>query len=217
MLLLLVPALFLTAKLYSPKIANSHIRTIFRLAITILLHAVIMLCFVMLVCQCCCFCRLCTLELGSCAITDEGLSRLVRTCHGLTALNIGQCSCVTDKGLSLIAENLQNLESIDLYGCTKITTVGLQQIMKLPKLSTLNLGLWHKWWSSYFAGLWIAHNFMFVIRKMLAFTFICVTFRLLDQNWWFWFTDMENELNNIKISLRRLRTDCHVITWIFYK
>jgi len=90
-------------------------------------------------------CRLRTLELGSCAITDEGLSKLVRTCHSLTALSIGQCSHVTDTGLSLVAENLQNLESIDLYGCTKITTVGLQQIMKLPKLSTLNLGLWHKW------------------------------------------------------------------------
>ena len=110
------------------------------LAVTISLYAVIMLCLILFV-----FCRLRTLELGSCAITDEGLAKLVRTCHGLTALNIGQCSCVTDKGLSLIAENLQNLESIDLYGCTKITTVGLQQIMKLPKLSTLNLGLWHKW------------------------------------------------------------------------
>lgn len=94
-------------------------------------------------------CRLRTLELGSCAITDEGLSKLVRTCHSLTALSIGQCSHVTDTGLSLVAENLQNLESIDLYGCTKITTVGLQQIMKLPKLSTLNLGLWHKWWSDF--------------------------------------------------------------------
>jgi len=90
-------------------------------------------------------CRLHTLELGSCTITDEGLSKLVQTCHDLTALNIGQCSGITDASLSLIAEHLQNLESIDLYGCTKITTVGLQQIMKLPKLSTLNLGLWHKW------------------------------------------------------------------------
>lgn len=107
----------------------------------------------------CCYvvCRLRKLELGSCAITDDGLAKLVRTCHDLTALNIGQCSRVTDVGLSLIADNLQNLESIDLYGCTKITTVGLQQIMKLPKLSTLNLGLWHKWWSllcnTYFTGL----------------------------------------------------------------
>ena len=99
------------------------------------------------VCCCVTVCRLRSLELGSCAITDEGLAKLVRTCHGLTALNIGQCSHITDTGLSLIAENLQNLESIDLYGCTKITAVGLQQIMKLPKLSTLNLGLWHKWWS----------------------------------------------------------------------
>lgn len=49
-----------------------------------------------------------------------------------------------DKSLGLVADNLKNLSSIDLYGCTKITTVGLEKIMQLKRLTTLNLGLWHK-------------------------------------------------------------------------
>ncbi len=85
-----------------------------------------------------------SLSLSACAISDDGLNKVVRNLHDLTTLNIGQCSRVTDKGLALIADHLKNLQSIDLYGCTRITTVGLERIMQLPKLSTLNLGLWHK-------------------------------------------------------------------------
>ena len=84
------------------------------------------------------------LSLSACNISDEGLNKVVRNLHDLTTLNIGQCSRVSDKGLALIAGHIKNLKSIDLYGCTKITTVGLERIMQLPKLSTLNLGLWHK-------------------------------------------------------------------------
>ena len=84
------------------------------------------------------------LSICACAISDEGLNKVVRTAHDMTTLNIGQCSRVTDKGLGLIGDHLKNLENIDLYGCTRITTVGLERIMQLPKLNTLNLGLWHK-------------------------------------------------------------------------
>ena len=86
------------------------------------------------------------LSLCACAISDEGIQKIARTLHDLVTLNIGQCSRVTDKGLGLIADHMKNLTSIDLYGCTKITTVGLERIVQLPKLNTLNLGLWHKKW-----------------------------------------------------------------------
>lgn len=85
-----------------------------------------------------------SLSLSACHITDEGLSKVVRTLRDLTTLNIGQCSRITDKGLGLIGDFLTNLTEIDLYGCTSITTVGLERIMQLPHLSVLNLGLWHK-------------------------------------------------------------------------
>ncbi|XP_013395196.1 F-box/LRR-repeat protein 14 [Lingula anatina] len=85
-----------------------------------------------------------SLSLNACNISDDGLNRLVATHHDLKMLNIGQCSRITDKGLALIADHLKALNSIDLYGCTKITTIGLEKIMQLPRLSTLNLGLWHK-------------------------------------------------------------------------
>lgn len=83
------------------------------------------------------------LSMSACLISDEGICRLARTLHELETLNIGQCSKITDKGLIPIAESLRNLRCIDLYGCTGITTTGLERIMKLPQLSTLNLGLWH--------------------------------------------------------------------------
>ncbi|XP_014674121.1 PREDICTED: F-box/LRR-repeat protein 14-like [Priapulus caudatus] len=85
-----------------------------------------------------------SLSLSACHISDEGLSKVVRTLRDLTTLNIGQCSRITDRGLALIGDYLTNLTEIDLYGCTGITTVGLERIMQLPHLSVLNLGLWHK-------------------------------------------------------------------------
>ena len=85
-----------------------------------------------------------SISLSACSITDDGIVKLVKTLHELTTLNIGQCIDVTDYGLEMIAKTLKNLQCIDLYGCTKITTVGLEKIMKLPKLHTLNLGLWQK-------------------------------------------------------------------------
>lgn len=84
-----------------------------------------------------------SLSLSACQISDDGLTRIAKTLHDLETLNIGQCSRVTDKGLTTIADSLTRLKCIDLYGCTRITTVGLERIMKLPQLSTLNLGLWH--------------------------------------------------------------------------
>ncbi|KAG0722852.1 F-box/LRR-repeat protein 14 [Chionoecetes opilio] len=85
-----------------------------------------------------------SLSCSACQISDDGIQRIARTLHELDTLNIGQCVRVTDKGLQLIAEHLTNLYCIDLYGCNRITTVGLERIMQLPRLSVLNLGLWHK-------------------------------------------------------------------------
>ncbi|KAF6217232.1 hypothetical protein GE061_001586 [Apolygus lucorum] len=83
------------------------------------------------------------LSMSACQISDEGVCKLATTLHDLETLNIGQCFRITDKGLFTIAESLVHLRCIDLYGCTHITTAGLEKIMKLPQLSTLNLGLWH--------------------------------------------------------------------------
>lgn len=85
-----------------------------------------------------------SISLSACNISDDGLSRLVKTLQDLTTLNIGQCVRITDRSLELIGDHLKNLTSIDLYGCTRITTVGLERIMQLKRLTTLNLGLWHK-------------------------------------------------------------------------
>lgn len=85
-----------------------------------------------------------SLSLSACQITDEGLLRISRTLHDLDTLNIGQCDAVTDKGLYAVAESLRHLRSIDLYGCTRITTASIQNIMRLPQLDVLNLGLWQR-------------------------------------------------------------------------
>ncbi|KAG5681204.1 hypothetical protein PVAND_010661 [Polypedilum vanderplanki] len=82
-----------------------------------------------------------SLSLSSCQISDEGLEKLGKM-HELEVLNVGQCSKITDKGLETLANELANLQSIDLYGCTKITSKGIDIIMKLPKLKSVNLGLW---------------------------------------------------------------------------
>ncbi|XP_011135952.3 F-box/LRR-repeat protein 14 [Harpegnathos saltator] len=84
-----------------------------------------------------------SLSLSACQISDEGICKIAKTLHDLETLNIGQCSRLTDRSLHTMAENMKHLKCIDLYGCTKITTSGLERIMKLPQLSTLNLGLWH--------------------------------------------------------------------------
>ncbi|XP_058058999.1 F-box/LRR-repeat protein 14 [Anopheles bellator] len=84
-----------------------------------------------------------SLSLSACQITDEGLSRIAKSLHDLETLNIGQCSRITDRGLELVAEELVNLRAIDLYGCTRLTPSALQKINQLPKLSKVNLGLWH--------------------------------------------------------------------------
>lgn len=83
-----------------------------------------------------------SLSLNQCQITDEGIAKLAKSLHELETLNIGQCSRITDKGLQFIADDLINLKTIDLYGCTQLSPKGLDIIMKLPKLSKLNLGLW---------------------------------------------------------------------------
>lgn len=84
-----------------------------------------------------------SLSLSACNISDDGIVKIAKMLHDLETLNIGQCSGITDKGLQTIADSMKRLRCIDLYGCTKITTVGLEKIMKLPQLSTLNLGLFH--------------------------------------------------------------------------
>lgn len=82
-----------------------------------------------------------SMSLSACQVSDEGLEKLAKM-HNLEVLNIGQCSKITDKGLECLANDLVNLQSIDLYGCTKITSKGIDVIMKLPKLKSVNLGLW---------------------------------------------------------------------------
>ncbi|XP_058820424.1 F-box/LRR-repeat protein 14 [Topomyia yanbarensis] len=84
-----------------------------------------------------------SLSLSACQITDEGLGKIAKSLHDLETLNIGQCSRVTDKGLEVLAEELNNLRAIDLYGCTRLSPLGLNKIYKLPRLSKVNLGLWH--------------------------------------------------------------------------
>ena len=84
------------------------------------------------------------LELNSCRITDEGLCAVARNLQDIRVLNIGQCNMITDKGLSYISEHLRNVTSIDLYGCTKVTKIGLNQIVQMPELRILNLGLWQR-------------------------------------------------------------------------
>lgn len=84
-----------------------------------------------------------SLSLSACQITDDGLAKIAKSLHDLETLNIGQCSRITDKGLQILSEELNNLSAIDLYGCTRLTPHGLDKIMKLPKLATVNLGLWH--------------------------------------------------------------------------
>ena len=86
-----------------------------------------------------------SLSLSACQVSDEGVCKIAKTLHDLETLNIGQCSRITDKGLHNIADSMKHLKCIDLYGCTRITTDGLERIMKLPQLSSLNLGLWHMW------------------------------------------------------------------------
>ncbi|XP_033227477.1 F-box/LRR-repeat protein 14 [Belonocnema kinseyi] len=83
------------------------------------------------------------LSLSACQVSDEGICKIAKSLQDLETLNIGQCSKLTDKGLHTIADSMKHLKCIDLYGCTRITTNGLERIMKLPQLSTLNLGLWH--------------------------------------------------------------------------
>ncbi|XP_063222238.1 F-box/LRR-repeat protein 14 [Bacillus rossius redtenbacheri] len=83
------------------------------------------------------------LSLNACRVSDDGLCRIAKTLHELEVLNIGQCSGVTDRGLAAVADCLRSLRCIDLYGCTRISPAGLERVMKLPRLATLNLGLWH--------------------------------------------------------------------------
>ncbi|XP_043278542.1 F-box/LRR-repeat protein 14-like [Venturia canescens] len=84
-----------------------------------------------------------SLSLSACQISDEGICKIAKTLHDLETLNIGQCSRITDKGFNTIAESMKHLKCIDLYGCSRMTPSGLESIMKLPQLSSLNLGLWH--------------------------------------------------------------------------
>lgn len=84
------------------------------------------------------------LSVNACGVGDDGLARLARSARDLTTLNLGQCPRLTDAGLQAVAQHLRQLESIDLYGCTGITMVGLESVMQLPRLKTLNLGLWRK-------------------------------------------------------------------------
>lgn len=83
-----------------------------------------------------------SLSLSACRLTDEGLEHVARLSQ-LETLNIGQCTRITDRGLRALGEGLLYLKAIDLYGCTCITPQGLEDIVKLPRLSVLNLGLWH--------------------------------------------------------------------------
>ena len=86
--------------------------------------------------------KLTSLSLSACPISDAGLQHIAKALLNLETLNIGQCRQVTDQGVLAITNSLKLLTAIDLYGCVNISTVGLERIMKLPRLKTLNLGLW---------------------------------------------------------------------------
>ncbi|CAD6225467.1 GSCOCG00005693001-RA-CDS [Cotesia congregata] len=83
------------------------------------------------------------LSMSACSVSDEGICKIAETLLELGTLNVGQCTRITDKGISAVSKNMKNLTCIDLYGCTGISTSGLQKIMKLPQITTINLGLWH--------------------------------------------------------------------------
>lgn len=84
-----------------------------------------------------------SLSLSACEISDEGICRIAKTLQELETLHIGQCSRLTDKSIASIADSMRHLKCIDLYGCVRISTSAIERIMKLPELTTLNLGLWH--------------------------------------------------------------------------
>ena len=88
--------------------------------------------------------RLKTLSLSACRISDDGLAQIASSLPELEVLHIGQCSRVTDKGVARIADNLRHLTSIDLYGCTRVSTLGKDCLAKLPRLKTLNVGLFQR-------------------------------------------------------------------------
>ena len=83
-----------------------------------------------------------SLSLSACPVSDEGIVKIAGVLAELETLNIGQCRRITDKGLKAVADSLRQLKCIDLYGCTNISRSCVDGLMSLPKMKTLNLGLY---------------------------------------------------------------------------
>lgn len=83
-----------------------------------------------------------TLSLSACDIGDGALLGLPVNMEQLETLNLGQCDKISDMGIGAISEKCPNLRYIDLYGCSAISTKGLKDIMAMPLLKNVNLGLW---------------------------------------------------------------------------
>ena len=82
------------------------------------------------------------LAMTTCAISDEGLTKLAKSLGQLQELHIGQCVKLSDLSLEAIASHMKNLTSIDLYGCPKLSKAALEKMRKqLTKLTNFNLTL----------------------------------------------------------------------------
>ncbi|ESO02302.1 hypothetical protein HELRODRAFT_65174 [Helobdella robusta] len=82
-----------------------------------------------------------SLGLSACAISDVGISYLVKTVTNLKVLYLGQCNKLTDKSLDVISKQLINLEVIDLYGCTKIKRKAVETLSSMPRLKQIKMDI----------------------------------------------------------------------------
>lgn len=81
------------------------------------------------------------LSLCNCNVSDEGISKMVRTCHEIDTLNLGQCRMLTNQSIETIAQHLKRIKEIDLYGCPRITPSALQRLWQLSSMKVLNVCL----------------------------------------------------------------------------
>lgn len=83
-----------------------------------------------------------SLALTTCAITDDGLTKVAKKLTKLRELQTGQCVNISDLSLEAIGQNMKELTLIDLYGCLRLSEAALKKLRtQLPKLTKLNLSL----------------------------------------------------------------------------
>ena len=83
-----------------------------------------------------------SLSLTTCAITDDGLTKVAKKLGNLRELQTGQCVNISDLSLEAIGQHMKELTQIDLYGCLRLSEAALKKLRtQLPKLTKLNLSL----------------------------------------------------------------------------